>query len=269
MQPPEILLVGGSGGLGQATAKLLHAQGACKTGTDVDFRALCENSGSVPLLPNAPTPALAASPAYRIFEGTKLKLTYKSNAQRAQELQGIAEIQQADITVSSDRKSLLDASPNLYGLVIFTGMPARTAESWEDSLATNYTGPILLAREAADRMPPGGSIVIIATMQAQALFPNSTIYAGAKAALVHAAKILAKERRGTNEIRVNIISPGVMNAGMAATSIQSGKYDKFLTENQIPRWGKAEDIARAVSFFLTPDNYITGQHLLVDGGLTL
>lgn len=227
MQPPEILLVGGSGGLGQATAKLLHAQGA------------------------------------------KLRITYKSNVQRAQEVSNIAEIQQADITKCEDRAALLNASPNLYGLVIFTGMPARTAESWDDSLATNYTGPILLAREAAAVMPPGGSIVIIATMQAQALFPNSTIYAGAKAALVHAAKILAKERRGTNEIRVNIISPGVTNSGMAATSIQSGKYDKFLNDNQIPRWGKAEDIAQAVSFFLTPDNYITGQHLLVDGGLTL
>jgi NAD(P)-dependent dehydrogenase (short-subunit alcohol dehydrogenase family) len=37
----------------------------------------------------------------------------------------------------------------------------------------------------------------------------------------------------------------------------------------IPRYGQAEDVARAVRFFLQPDNYITGQVLTVDGGLTL
>jgi NAD(P)-dependent dehydrogenase (short-subunit alcohol dehydrogenase family) len=56
---------------------------------------------------------------------------------------------------------------------------------------------------------------------------------------------------------------------MAAVSIQSGKYDRFRNDGSIPRWGSAADVARAVEFFLEPDNYITGQHLLVDGGLNL
>ena len=161
----------------------------------------------------------------------------------------------ADITRVEDRTRLLDEANSLYGLVIFTGIAARLAKDWDESLAVNYTGPVLLAREAAARMKSAGvsgAIVLIATMQTVRLFPNSTIYAGAKAALVHAGRILAKENRGPGEVRVNIVSPGVMNAGMAAVSIQSGKYDRYLNDGSIPRWGSAEDVARAVRFFWSP-----------------
>jgi pteridine reductase len=106
-------------------------------------------------------------------------------------------------------------------------------------------------------------------MQAVSLWAGSTAYAGQKAALVHAARILAKECRGATDIRVNVICPGVNQAGMAAASIASGKYDRFLNENVLPRFGRADDVARAVRFLLEPDNYITGQVLTVDGGLTL
>ena len=128
------------------------------------------------------------------------------------------------------------------------------------------------AREAADRMKAAntpGAVVLIATMQAVALFPGSTAYAASKAALLYAARILAKECRGPANIRVNIVSPGVTAAGMAESSIASGKYDRYLKEGTIHRFGRAEDIARAVRFFLEPDNYVTGQVLSVDGGLTL
>jgi pteridine reductase len=139
------------------------------------------------------------------------------------------------------------------------------------SLASNFTGPILLAREAAERMKAAGAagaVVLLATMQAAAVFPGSTAYAAPKAALVHAARILAKEMRGPTNVRVNAICPGVNDAGMAKASIASGKYDRYLQEGIIPRWGRAEDVAKAVRFFLEPDNYITGQVLTIDGGLT-
>ena len=142
----------------------------------------------------------------------------------------------------------------------------------ERSHRVNYLGPVLLAREAAEQMKSAGTqgaIVLIGTMQAIALFPGSTAYAGPKAALLHAARILARECRGAANIRVNVVSPGVTAAGMAEASIASGKYDRFLTSDIIHRFGRAEDVARAVRFFLEPDNYITGQVLSVDGGITL
>ena len=180
----------------------------------------------------------------------------------------------ADITKAADRQALLDAVPKLYGLVVFTGTPARGAveDAMRQSHEVNYEGPILLAREAAERMKgsgTAGAIVLFSTMQAIALFPGSTAYAGEKAALLHSARILAKECRGKTNIRVNVIAPGVMAAGMAEASIASGKYERYLTDGVIPRYGKAADVARAVRFFLEPDNYVTGQVLSVDGGITL
>jgi pteridine reductase len=216
----EILLAGGAGGLGSASAELLKSEGA--------------------------------------------------NVIVSSRTHGI----RADITVADDRKRLLDALGKLYGLVVFTGSPARgeMEEAMRISHQVNYEGPILLAREAAERMKATGTqgaIVLFATMQAVALFPGSTAYAGEKAALLHAARILAKECRGPANIRVNVIAPGVMAAGMAEASIASGKYEGYLKDGIIPRYGKAQDVARVVRFLLEPDNYITGQVLSVDGGITL
>ena len=180
----------------------------------------------------------------------------------------------ADITKADDRKWLLDAVPKLYGLVVFAGTPARGAaeDAMRQSHEVNYEGPILLAREASERMKAAGTngaIVLFSTMQAIALFPGSTAYAGEKAALLHAARILAKECRGATNIRVNVIAPGVMAAGMAEASIASGKYERLWAGGESSRYGKADDVARAVRFFLEPDNYVTGQVMSVDGGITL
>jgi NAD(P)-dependent dehydrogenase (short-subunit alcohol dehydrogenase family) len=173
---------------------------------------------------------------------------------------------------------MLDRAAQLYGLVVFAGFAARAnseeklADVMGRSHQENYLGPVLLAREAAARLRSagsGGAILLVSTMQAISVFPGSTAYASQKAAMVHAARILAKECRGQVNIRVNVICPGVTQAGMAESSIASGKYDRYLTDGIIPRFGRADDIARAVRFFLEPDNYITGQVLTVDGGLTL
>jgi 3-oxoacyl-[acyl-carrier protein] reductase len=232
----EIVLAGGAGGLGSAAAEMLAAEGA------------------------------------------RLVIGYRRNAERTERWRDRATVMQADLTSAADRRRLLDAAPAIYGLAVFAGDPARVSdpaqmeEAMVRSWQVNCAGPILLAREAAERMKAAGTpgaIVLLSTMQAVALFPGSTAYAAPKAALTHAAQILAKECRGAANIRVNVIAPGVMQAGMADASIASGKYDRFLAEGAIPRFGRAVDIARAVRFLLEPDNYITGQVLSVDGGITL
>jgi NAD(P)-dependent dehydrogenase (short-subunit alcohol dehydrogenase family) len=231
---PDVVLAGGTGGLGSVAARLLARE-------------------------------------FRIVAG------YRSNAGRARALADCATLVQADLAVPEDRRALLDAAPGLYGLVVFSGDPSRAGAAGLEaamlrSHEANYLGPVLLAREAAERMKAAGthgSIILVSTMQAVALFPGSTAYAAQKAALIHAARILAKESRGKTDIRVNVVCPGVNRAGMAEASIASGKYDRYIADDVVPRFGRAEDVARAVRFFLEPDYYITGQVLTIDGGLTL
>ncbi len=213
-----------------------------------------------------------------LAEGARLVIGYRANRDRAAQWESAAAVVQADLTDPAGRTGLLDAAPQIYGLVVFAGDPARVADPSQTEAAMhrshliNYLGPILLAREAAQRMQASatpGAIVLISTMQANALFPGSTVYAAQKAALQHAALILAKELRGPSNIRVNVVSPGITAAGMAEASIASGKYDRFLQDGTIARFGRATDVARAIRFFLEPDNYVTGQVLCVDGGITL
>ena len=231
----DVVLAGGSGGLGSVTARLLAA----------DLRVV---------------------------------VSYRSGAERASMLADVSTAVQADLGNSADRTRLLDAAQELYGLVVFSGDPARVADPSQMEAAmlrsheVNYMGPVLLAREAAERMSAAGTagaIVLVSTMQAVSIFPGSTAYAAQKAALIHAGRVLAKECRGRANIRVNVICPGVNRAGMAEASIASGKYDRYIADDVIPRFGRAEDVARAVRFLLEPDNYITGQVLTIDGGLTL
>ncbi len=221
-------------------------------------------------------------------EGASLVIGYRRARERADALAddlrgaGSAPV----VTIGGDlareeaRAALRDAARELgtpYGLVVLAGDPARPASGaatqaeMEASLADNYLGPVLLTRSfAADfATTGGGAVVLVSTMQGVALFEGSLSYAAPKAALVHAARLLAKEYGGPSQVRVNVVAPGVTAAGMAEASIRAGKYDRFVSGGVVARFGRPEDVTRAIRFFLEPDGYVTGQVLTVDGGLTL
>jgi NAD(P)-dependent dehydrogenase (short-subunit alcohol dehydrogenase family) len=67
---------------------------------------------------------------------------------------------------------------------------------------------------------------------------------------------------------VNVVAPGATVAGMARASIDAGKYDPYVERGVIPRC-PPEDVAKVVRLLLEPDSYLTGQVIVVDGGLTL
>ena len=235
-----VILAGGSGGLGAAVTQ-----------------AVAE-SGALPVIGYLHNRARAESLARNLSEQYGITIPLVGG----------------DILDASVRQTLLDEAQRageLYGLVPLVGNPARipietaTEQDLIDSMRTNFIGPVLLARDfAAAAGDRDGAIVFISTMQGTAIFPGSTTYAAPKAALIHAARILAKQWK----IRVNVVAPGVNNAGMAGQSVQSGKYDSFIEKKIISRFGRPGDIARAVLFLLQPDNYVTGQVLTVDGGLS-
>jgi len=246
-------------------------------------------SGKVVLIAGATGGLGAATAALLAGEGARVVAGYRSNRSRAEEFrraiagqfQQTIELVEGDLIHAAVRERYVLAAEKwgpLYGLAVLVGDPARVEWSRLDEAAMraaadrNYIAPVLLAKRAGEAMlaqKTPGSIVLLSTMQAVAPFDGSVNYAGPKAALVQAARILAKQWGGPAGIRVNVVAPGVTMAGMAEASIRAGKYDSFIKGGAIARFGRAEDVARAIRFLLEPDNYITGQTILVDGGLTL
>jgi len=223
-------------------------------------------------------------------DGATVVAGYRRDRERAETLKQAVEARynatvhlvEGDISDPAVRHRYVETADSLgdglYGLVCFTGDPARVKfeevsdSDLHDSLQSNYVAPLLLAREVAGRMVKrgiGGAIVLFSTMQAVAAFESSINYAGPKIALIGAARIMAKQWGGPPGIRVNVVAPGVNRAGMALKSIESGKYDFYIDQRIIQRFGRPEDVARVVRLLVEPDNYITGQVITVDGGLTL
>jgi NAD(P)-dependent dehydrogenase (short-subunit alcohol dehydrogenase family) len=247
-------------------------------------------AGRVVLVPGGAGGLGAAVTALLLHEGALPVVVYRSNRGRAlvfqQKLQdlygGLVTLVEADVDEEAGRRAALDAALQIkgevYGLVALTGDPARVKPENLDgpalhaSFAANYEAPVLLARAAAQHMADKGirgAIVLFSSMQGVHAFEGSLAYAGPKAALLHAARILAKEYGGASDIRINVVAPGATVAGMAKASIDAGKYDPYVERGVIPRFGRPEDVARVVRLLLEPDSYITGQVITVDGGLTL
>jgi 3-oxoacyl-[acyl-carrier protein] reductase len=133
----------------------------------------------------------------------------------------------------------------------------------------NLKGTIYLTRLVSRRMLAhrSGHIVNISSIVGRAGYRGLAVYSATKAALDGFTRALAREL-GSRGIVVNGIAPGYLRTEMSH-GLDDDQLNQIVRRTPAGRLGEAEDVARAVLFLTDPRNdYITGQILVVDGGLT-
>lgn len=145
-----------------------------------------------------------------------------------------------------------------------------SSESWDRVIQTNLNGCFYLTQKVAFKMlrNKAGNIINISSVAGVYGNAGQANYAASKAGVIGMSKSLSKELAPRN-IRVNVIAPGFIETEMTDKMADDVKKD-MLTKVSMKRMGQVKDVANA-AMFLASENaqYITGQTLLIDGGLAL
>src|SRR5713101_5031148 len=219
-------------------------------------------------------------------EGASVVVNYSSSKQGADRVVeeisgrgGKAIAAQGDVSKQADIERLFSAAQKAFGRLdilvnnagVYELAPLEevTAELFHKSFNLNVLG-LLLTTEAVKHMgPEGGSIINIGSVASALRPPNSTVYAASKAAVEAITGVLAKEL-GPRKIRVNSISPGMIETeGVHATGFFGSDFQKMVeTQAPLGRIGQPDDIAPTAVYLASSDSkYMTGETLLVSGGL--
>ncbi|MEY8515429.1 3-oxoacyl-[acyl-carrier-protein] reductase [Lachnospiraceae bacterium 29-84] len=237
------LVTGASRGIGRAVAKALAAEGA-----------------TVAINYNGSEEAAKQAAAEIEADGGKAFICQCSVAD--------AEAVEAMIKEVIATYKRLDILVNNAGITRDNLILKMKEEEFEDVIDTNLKGVFHTSKHAARQMlrQKSGSIVNISSISGVMGNAGQTNYAASKAGVIGFTKSLAREL-ASREIRVNAIAPGFIETEMTEklpeAAVAAGK-------GQIPfgRFGKAEEVAKAVCFLASSDaSYITGQVLHVDGGM--
>jgi NAD(P)-dependent dehydrogenase (short-subunit alcohol dehydrogenase family) len=139
-----------------------------------------------------------------------------------------------------------------------------TLEEWDAIFETNARGPFLVAREAVAHLRAvGGKIINIGSLGGIRGWAGHGHYCASKAALHMLTEVMAKAF--APEVTVNCVAPGWIDQG----DNDSKTASRFASKTPARRNGTAADVAEAVLFFAKDAGFVTGQVLVVDGGLGL
>jgi NAD(P)-dependent dehydrogenase (short-subunit alcohol dehydrogenase family) len=243
------IVTGGGSGIGRATCELFAEEGAQVVVADVDQRqgesvaANIENSGGQ---------------AHFVF-------TDISQAEDAARLTGstVGKFGGVDILV------------NNAAVFVLKGIEA-TVEDWRRSLDVNVIGPSLVSKFAVEEMKKRGSgaIVNLGSMSSFIAQPHFVTYSATKAAMVQMTRNMAMDLAPFN-IRVNCVCPGtIITQATERHRAQVGiTLEQFMAEegakHLLNRVGQPREVAYAILFLASDEaSFITGTHLMVDGGYT-
>lgn len=218
-------------------------------------------------------------------EGAKVAVNYSRRQQQAEEtvraiedLGGEAFSIRADVSQDVEARALIEQAVERWGrldiLINNAGWTKRTPHSELEllseeiinhTLAVNTKGPLYCCRAAIPHMQKQGAgyIVNVTSVAGFLGVGSSIIYAGSKAALSTITKSLARAFAPT--IRVNAVAPGFVDTGFADWSPEF--IQQATKESHLGRLVTTEDVAATILFLVTDGRGLTGEEILVDGGM--
>lgn len=162
----------------------------------------------------------------------------------------------------------VDVLVNNAGISVVAQLQDTTAEQFDDLYAVNVRGAFLCAREAAKKMisQKSGAIINVSSVWGEVGGSCESAYSATKGALLALTKALAKEL-GYSGIRVNSVSPGVIDTAMNAR-FSAEEIAALKEEIPLGRLGAGDDVAKAV-LSLIDCEYVTGADVPVNGGFSV
>jgi 3-oxoacyl-[acyl-carrier protein] reductase len=223
---------------------------------------------------------LAAAGAAVVVNFASSKAGGEAVVNRIRRADGKAVAVQADVSKPDDIRRLfaetkkafgkLDILVNNAGVYEFAPLEAISADHFHKHFNLNVLGLLLTTQEAVKHFgSAGGTIINMSSFAATSAPPSTSVYSGTKAAVNAITRSLAQEL-GPRKIRVNAISPGVVETeGLHAAGISGSDFQRQIeTQTPLGRISQPQDVAPAVVFLASPDSaWITGENLYVSGGL--
>ena len=163
----------------------------------------------------------------------------------------------------------VDILINNAGITKDNILPRMKEDEWLDVIQTNLTGSFYTSQRAIKQMMKNkwGRIIFISSVVGISGNQGQSNYAASKAGLIRLAKSISKEL-GSRNITSNVIAPGYIETDMTSF-LDDGNKENIIEQLSIKRIGKPEDISNVVAFLCNDESeYITGQVIPVDGGLT-
>ena len=235
------IVTGGSGGIGQAVAERLAADGMKVVVHYSSKRALADDV-----------------------------------VRRIEDSGGSAVAAGGDVADEADMSSLFHEAEEHFGgvdVVAHTaGILARSTladldlNELDQILRINVRGTFVVDQQAVRKVREGGAIINFSTSVNQRSVPTYSAYSASKGAVDAITMILAKELRG-RDITVNTVAPGPTATSMFLDSNDQATVDTLAAMTALGRLGRPQDVADVVSFLAGPARWINGQVLCANGGL--